>query len=208
MVERVAFEWINATQLPPHRYTCGYCGEDVAPNRGYYTSNQAYPAHIYICHVCNRPTLIFERQQFPGAPYGDSVSHLPVDVDALYREARNSMAVSAYTGAVLLCRKVLMNVAVSLGAPTNQSFLEYVNYLATNNYIPPNARGWVDHIRRKGNEATHEIHLMSPDDAKELIGFTEMLLKIVYEFPNRVPGASTSTTPPTTPVTPPITPSP
>jgi hypothetical protein len=47
----------------------------------------------------------------------------------------------------------------------------------------------VDHIRRKGNEATHEIALMSQQDAEELVGFSEMLLKFVYEFPNRVPKA-------------------
>jgi hypothetical protein len=45
----------------------------------------------------------------------------------------------------------------------------------------------VDHIRKKGNEATHEIALMGQADAEELIGFTEMLLKFIYEFPARVP---------------------
>jgi hypothetical protein len=45
----------------------------------------------------------------------------------------------------------------------------------------------VDHIRTKGNEATHEIVLMTKADAEELIAFTEMLLKFVYEFPAKVP---------------------
>ena len=52
---------------------------------------------------------------------------------------------------------------------------------------PPNGKGWVDHIRKKGNEAAHEIVLMTKADADELIVFSEMLLKFVYEFPNRVP---------------------
>ena len=43
---------------------------------------------------------------------------------------------------------------------------------------------WVDHIRKKGNEANHEITLMTDKDAKDLIVFLEMLLKFIYELPN------------------------
>jgi len=65
--------------------------------------------------------------------------------------------------------------------------MEYVNYLSEIGYVPPNGKHWVDHIRKKGNEATHEIALMDENDAKELITFTEMLLKFIYEFPTTVP---------------------
>jgi hypothetical protein len=46
----------------------------------------------------------------------------------------------------------------------------------------------VDHIRQKGNEATHEIPSVSEADAKDLLTFMEMILKLVFEFPNRIPG--------------------
>ena len=62
-----------------------------------------------------------------------------------------------------------------------------VEYLAANGFVPPNGRGWVDHIRKKGNEATHEIVFMTDKDAQELLAFSEMLLKFIYEFPSRVP---------------------
>jgi hypothetical protein len=58
---------------------------------------------------------------------------------------------------------------------------------AAKGYVPPNGKHWVDHIRKKGNEATHEVSLMSESDSKELIVFVEMLLKFVYEFPSIVP---------------------
>ena len=83
-----------------------------------------------------------------------------------------------------------MNVAVSQGADEGLSFVQYVDYLAKAGYIPPNGKGWVDHIRKKGNEATHEIALMAQADAEELIAFAEMLLKFVFEFPARVPPAA------------------
>lgn len=47
-------------------------------------------------------------------------------------------------------------------------------------------REWVDAIRKSGNEATHEIVLASEDDAKQLLDFAEMLLRIVYEFPMKI----------------------
>jgi hypothetical protein len=53
--------------------------------------------------------------------------------------------------------------------------------------VPAGAKDWVDHIRQRGNEANHEIAMMSAADAQELLVFVEMLLRLVYEFPNRLP---------------------
>ena len=80
-----------------------------------------------------------------------------------------------------------MNIAVQKKAPENQKFIEYVDYLADKGYIPPDGKSWVDHIRQKGNEATHEIKLMGKKDAEDLVVFSEMLLKFVYEFPSLMP---------------------
>jgi hypothetical protein len=81
-----------------------------------------------------------------------------------------------------------MNISVSLGASAGLRFVEYVEFLANAGYVPPNGKAWVDHIRNRGNEATHEIALMQPNDAQDLIQFSEMLLKFIYEFPMKVPG--------------------
>ena len=86
----------------------------------------------------------------------------------------------------MLCRKMLMNIAVTEGADEGLKFIEYIDYLSNLGFIPPKGRHWVDHIRKKGNEATHEIALMQEQDAKDLIVFTEMLLKFIYEFPSLV----------------------
>ena len=80
-----------------------------------------------------------------------------------------------------------MNMAVAQGAKTGLAFIDYVQFLADNGYVPPKGKGWVDHIRKKGNEATHEISAMSKADAEELLSFSEMLLKFIYEFPSKVP---------------------
>jgi hypothetical protein len=144
--------------------------------------------YIFICHFCHSPTFFDAKsKQTPGASYGNAVSHIPDStVEALYDESRDCMKVSAYTAAILCCRKLLMNIAVSRGAQQNLKFIDYVNYLSDQGYVPPNGKAWVDHIRSKGNEATHEIKIMNKDDAEDLIGFSEMLLKFIFEFPGKI----------------------
>ena len=79
-----------------------------------------------------------------------------------------------------------MNIAVKQGAQEGHRFAEYVDYLADSGYLPPNGKKWVDVIRQKGNEATHEIAIMAREDAEELIEFSEMLLRFIYEYPTRI----------------------
>lgn len=189
MVERRLFGgfWQNTHSVTPLEYTCGYCGRSVASAIGFYTNSHP-KGNIYICPNCNGPTVTDELDfQFPDVAPGGEVQHVPPDVAALYREARNCVAASAYTGAVLCCRKLLMNIAISEGASKGKHFIEYVEYLSDHGYVPPKGRQWVDHIRNKGNEATHEIVEVRKPDAEDLVIFSEMLLKFIYEFPNKVP---------------------
>jgi hypothetical protein len=181
-------DWRNIENIAPRSFVCGFCGNRVGSAKGYHT-NQLPPskASVHLCPHCLKPSLFIDDKQFPGVSSGSPVRNLPTDVEHLYEEARAASASGAYTAAVLACRKLLMNVAVSQGASEGQSFVSYIEHLANAGYIPPNGRAWVDHIRRKGNEATHEIQLMSQADAEELIAFAEMLLKFVFEFPSRVP---------------------
>jgi hypothetical protein len=105
----------------------------------------------------------------------------------LYNEARLSTAAGAYTAAVLACRKILMHIAVERGAEAGKTFVAYVEHLKTAGYVPPGGEVWVDYIRTRGNEANHEILVMTEEDALALITFVEMLLRIIYEFPSMVP---------------------
>lgn len=183
-------EWQNAATMEPASYTCAYCSNLVGPNLGYQVPGTM--DRIYICSYCTKPTYI-DRQtgkQYPGAPYGQEVEGIPdTETESLYREARDCMSVGAFTSAVLTARKILMHVAVAEGAPVNKSYVFYVEFLADKNIIPVNAKGWVTYIKDKGNEANHQIVLMSKEEAEGLVDFTAMLLKNVYEFPSRVPAS-------------------
>jgi hypothetical protein len=182
-------KWMNELQIQEKVYVCAYCSAKVGPDKGLFT--QVHPRRqvfIYFCSYCGQPTYFDDQgRQFPGVRFGEPVNHLPNDVAQLYDEARGAMSAQAYTPAVLACRKILMNVAVSLGANAGNSFVSYVQFLAEQGYIPPNGKHWVDHIRIKSNEANHEIAMMSKDEAEKLITFVQMMLKFIYELPNVVP---------------------
>jgi hypothetical protein len=182
-------QWLNEAHIPPRVYVCGYCDAKVGPDKG--NATQLHPraqVFLYYCSNCGQPTYFdLNGKQFPGIKFGKAVNHLPKDVEQLYDEARGAMSSQAYTPAVLACRKILMNVAVSLKAKPGDSFVNYVQFLMDGGYIQPNGKHWVDHIRTKSNEANHEITLMSKDEAERLIVFVEMMFRFIYELPNLVP---------------------
>ena len=178
-------EWTQIGTQKSRAFVCGYCGSDIVSEKGFSANNGA---RIYICHKCNCPTYFdLQNRQTPGSIFGDHVEDISDDlVKELYDEARKCMSVLSFTAAVLCCRKLLMHIAVSKGADKGKNFVYYVEYLSNNNFVPPDAKNWVDQIRSKGNEANHEIILMKKEDAEELISFIGMLLKIIFEFPARV----------------------
>lgn len=190
----MALGWYNTGKIGNRGWVCGYCGNNVGGSIGFHDDKShdgtMSVERIYICPKCEKPTafVIVDgcETQVPGAPYGVEVLHVPDDVRAVYSEARRCIQCTAYTSAVLALRKLLMHVAVDKGADGGMPFVKYVDYLEEFHYIPPDGREWADSLRRLGNEATHEIKVMGEADAKRLLDFAEMLLKIAYEFPARV----------------------
>ncbi|CAN5685028.1 hypothetical protein BH23GEM9_BH23GEM9_13910 [soil metagenome] len=185
-------DWQATKTFTGRAYLCSYCDNRVASVKGFSSSNPE--ARIRICPLCCEPTYFTGRgaEQIPGVKIGETVQNVPPDIDRIYEEARACYSVSGYTAAVMLCRKVLMNVAVAEDAEEGKTFAAYVDYLGDNGFVPPKGRGWIDHIRTKGNEANHEIPAMTEADAQELIHFTGMLLKFIYELPARLPAATVS----------------
>jgi hypothetical protein len=185
--------WYKLQTLGTRSFYCGFCGDKVSSEKGYKIGEKSdgsgpLRGAIHICPNCQGPTFFtLEDMQIPSSAIGNSVSNVPSDINSLYEEARRCTTDNCHTAAVLLCRKLLMNIAVNQGGGEGKRFIEYVNYLSDEGYVPPNGKHWVDHIRKKGNEANHEIQLMSEDDARDLLVFIEMLLKFIYEFPSMVP---------------------
>lgn len=182
--------WNGVQGVATVQYDCGHCGRAVASDKGWNgrlaLGNHGVEVRIRICPNCMEPTYFRITEQIPGAAYGEQVGHLPPNVERLYNEARNSTSVQSYTAAVMVCRKLLASVAVGLGAREGESFQNYVTWLEDNGHTPPKARAWVNRIRDKGNEANHEIALMGEADAKQMITFLAMLLRLTFEFPGQL----------------------
>jgi len=155
--------WQNAGGIDAVAYECGYCSSAVGSGLGWNTDGGT-PARIRVCPNCNGPTFFStDSKQWPGAKVGKSVSSLPEDVGFVFEEARESVAGNAFTGAVMLCRKILMHVAVEKGAKPNRSFQKYVEWLVKEHYVPKGADAWLDYVRKRGNDANHEIIVMTKE---------------------------------------------
>jgi len=188
------FQWVSASGVGKLSYLCGYCGHKVGPSHGYQAGTPVgRKALILICPTCTNPTYFDgDRKQHPCVRLGNEVGGITEKgVASLYNEARDCTSVGAYTAAVLLCRKLLMNIAVQHGADEGKNFVSYIDYLESAGYVPPNGKPWVDVIRKKGNEATHEIALMAEKDGKQILHFVEMLLRFIYEFPSMLEDENT-----------------
>lgn len=181
------FNWNNKTAIPSRGYKCGHCGNQLASQEGFFgnmLTSSTTKVYIYICHFCARPTFFdYGGKQIPGAKIGNPIKHINnSDIEKLFAEANDCFTIGAYTSAVICCRKLLMNISVEQGAKEGKGFVEYVNYLYDNNFIPPNGKEWVDSIRKLGNEANHKIDFKSLQDAQLILTFTEMLLRFIYEM--------------------------
>lgn len=135
-----------------------------------------------VCPTCDDGSVMtIDGGVFPAAPAASPVRNLPEDVERAWREARTSHAVTAYTASEMMCRKILMYVAVDVAdAPPNETFAFYVKQLDVDGHITKRMRPRVDHVRERGNEASHEITPSSEADSEETLGLVQHLLEGLY----------------------------
>jgi hypothetical protein len=186
--------WKDAKSMFSVAWVCGFCGNNVATDVGFMAvgiGGSPLKGQIKICNLCSCPTFFplghSASSYFPAPLVGRTVRGLPADIGTLYGEARTCAAAGAHTASVMLLRKLLMHVAVEKGAAAGLSFVKYVEYLESKSYIPPDGKAWVDEIRQRGNEANHDIVIFDTHDSELMLGFAEMLLSIIYDYPNRLP---------------------
>ena len=177
-------DWINADKLLSRDFICGHCGKDISSSHGY-TSSDDY-AKIYICHRCDQPTFIDGSKQVPGGLPARSVDKLPPDVEALWTESRYAYTVQAWTLVIMGCRKMLMNISVAKGAPEGLNFVNYVDWLNSEKYIPPGSSTLLTEIKDFGNKANHKIIPRQPEEADRFLTFLEMLLVFMFQYSGEV----------------------
>ena len=171
--------------MPAIDWTCGWCSKGVAadptwqggPNNG---------RTLLACPNCNKPTVRDETgTYYPGSRAYASVGHLPADVNTAWEEAVACATVGAHTAAEVMCRKILMHVAVDqAGSTPGQNFVQYIDDLDKDGFISKGLKPKIDEIRQRGNVANHELPASTHEDADKTLAVTRHLLVSIYELPN------------------------
>ena len=177
-------------RLARFNYKCGHCGRD---NSGRVVSiyhvddNRNNPmSRFMLCTSCAKGSVWTHPDRIvPGTNPGENLEGLPEEVNEAYEEARQCFAINSYTGCELLCRKILMHIAVDKGAKEGEPFESYLVFLETKGYITPPIKAWADIIRKNGNASTHKLEKPSKERAENTFMFTMQLLRIIYEMEHK-----------------------
>lgn len=176
--------WEGTKKISSKSFTCWNCDENIASEIGYFSG---YPGHkIYICHNCYAPSIFASDSNTMGIMPGKRITKLPEQINKIYNEARACISVKAYTAAVMLFRKILMNLAVEEGAKAGGSFVSYVDFLCKNGSVHKKQTKQADEVRKMGNDANHQIECRTEEEAMELLKFIEFLLLNNYEFADEI----------------------
>lgn len=106
----------------------------------------------------------------------------------MWNEIRECLGVGAFTASVMLCRKLLMHVAVAHGLPARNAkdfaptFAQCVDHLLAEGIVTKRMEPWIERIREVGNEANHEIAPVGKESALDVATFTQKLLELAYEM--------------------------
>lgn len=171
-----------------HSIDCSNCGNSVGGLEvARHVRDDGAATYWLICPVCSYGIVLeYDKRIYPFPKFGDEIEGLPDEVKLTYNEARECMSINALSGCQLLCRKILMHVAVDkCGGVEGESFVNYIDKIVKAGYITPPMKKWVDVIRAEGNNATHKIEKQSETDAKNIINFTTQLLRLVYEMEHK-----------------------
>jgi hypothetical protein len=166
-----------------YEYTCAHCGLKIS---GAVISSYDYDQYHLkwlLCPNCTDASVLTkEGLVYPGVPFGPNIEGLPDGVREAYTEARQCMSINALTASELICRKILMHVAVDKGAKEGENFGAYLSHLESQGYVTPPMKPWVDLIRQHGNRATHRLEAPDRKRAESSLMFTAELLRLIYEM--------------------------
>jgi len=187
-VEENKIQHLNPVEaLSRFDYECGYCGHD---NSGRVVTLYHEDEHktnpevrFMLCTSCSKGSVWMNPDTImPGSNPGESLEGLPTAVNEAYEEARKCFAINSFTACELICRKILMHIAVDKNAEEGKSFEYYLDYLEKKGYITPVIKKWADIIRKNGNKSTHKLESPDKQRAENTFMFTMQLLRIIYEM--------------------------
>lgn len=119
----------------------------------------------------------------PGPLPMPRLKNLPDDIEAAWDEVLNAGRASAWTAAELMCRKILMHIAVDqFDMDEGLNFTAYVKKLDEERFFPRMMMPVIDGIRERGNRATHDLASTPKEQAIKTLDVTHYVLRTIYEM--------------------------
>ena len=195
----VAFHPINDTESQPRgvcpahmKYICGGCGNTT---QGRVVSSMVRTCDnseiLWCVCACEKevPTILLAdnagkiREQQPIAMTFKANDNWPGELSLLYDEAAKAYGAGAHTACAMVCRKVLMATACKEGDKDGKSFAHYVEYITDQVLTFPKAKDAINRIKNIGNEANHDVAIVSPADAHRAMSIVTYMLDAIYSLP-------------------------
>jgi hypothetical protein len=176
------------TSPSPNSITCGHCGLKVSAivvARGEQQHEQAAGVLWLLCPNCRDGSVHSKSGAvWPVAPVVTPIDNLPFDVTTAWKEAQSSHAVAAYTAAEMMCRKILMHLAVDVAeGQAGGTFKSFIEDLDKAGYISTGLKPAIEKVKDRGNIANHDLPASTEADSLVTLRITEHLLRSVYEIP-------------------------
>lgn len=118
----------------------------------------------------------------PGRP---SIPGLPGPARRMYASAQSCFDTGNYEPCVLMCRKCLEAMCVSLGVEEG-SLASRLRQLRDSGRIEARLYEWAEGLRLVGNDAAHDLHLcISKQDALDSLDFVQAILLYAFALDQR-----------------------
>lgn len=175
--------WKNSEPIRTKSFICWNCNNLVAGSEGYDTYDYNLLKKIFLCPHCHAPNIYDLEGRTPISPLpGKDIKNLPENIKKVYDEIRICMQTNSFTAAIMLMRKIIMNIAVHEGAKENLKFIQYVDFLSENGIVHKKSKKKAESVKNLGNDANHEIETRTQEEAQNCLEFIELLLMANYEF--------------------------
>jgi len=144
--------------------------------------------------LCDISFVVYDRMNkrvtevfpFPRTIASDFHDAIPKQIRGDFAEAKKCWYADAYKGVVVLCRRVMQQVAVDKGA-SGQNLFDQINDMLSQGLITNSLHDAAHEVRHFGNFGAHprddNLDDISRDDAKVVIGIVEQFLIDLFVRP-------------------------
>lgn len=152
--------------------------------------NDTGTIHFWKCPRCESP-FVTDHDDYFGTvvlyppPDNRINQRLPEPIKSTYLEAISCFKAKAYTATAIMCRKTLEGICAEHGIK-DINLVRSLKALKDKGIIENRLYEWADALRISGNEAAHDVNVtISPEDARDILEFTNALLEYLFTFRDR-----------------------